>query len=66
MIRQISNYFSSSIEELRKVAWPTRSQAINSTMLVIGISVVVMLFISLLDFLFQHGYQYLSNFLTGV
>jgi len=65
MIRSISNYIRDSIEELRKVAWPTRSQAINSTLLVLGISIVMLVFITALDYLFSHGYDYLSNFLTA-
>ncbi|MBI4836185.1 MAG: preprotein translocase subunit SecE [Candidatus Abawacabacteria bacterium] len=66
MIRSIHNYVSSSVEELRKVAWPTRSQAINSTIVVLSISLVMLAFIALLDFLFSNGYKYLSDFLTGV
>lgn len=65
MFSRITNYVSGSIEELRKVAWPTRNQAISSTLIVLGISLVLMVFISILDFLFQNGYEYLSNFLTA-
>ena len=65
MFSRITNYVSGSIEELRKVAWPTRNQAISSTLIVLGISLVLMVFISILDFLFKNGYEYLSNFLTA-
>ena len=65
MIKRISNYISGSIEELRKVAWPTRNQAVRSTLLVLSISIVLLIFIGILDFAFQNGYDYLSQFLTG-
>lgn len=38
--------------ELSKVAWPSRPQAIRLTLIVLGVSVVVALFISGLDFVF--------------
>lgn len=65
MISSIRNYIQGSLEELRKVAWPTRHQAINSTALVLGISLAMLLVITLMDFLFSYGYDYLSNFLTA-
>lgn len=38
--------------ELRHVSWPTRSQTVNFTILVIVISILTGLFLGLLDFLF--------------
>jgi len=38
--------------ELSKVIWPTRSQAVKLTAIVIGVSIVVAIFIGVLDFLF--------------
>lgn len=38
--------------ELVKVAWPTKPQAIRLTLIVIGISVIVAIFLGALDFLF--------------
>ncbi len=45
-----SNYFRESLSELRKVSWPTRKVVITHTGLVILVSVVLMTFLSLLDF----------------
>ena len=36
--------------EMEKVSWPSRQEAIRLTLIVIGISVVVALFIGALDF----------------
>ncbi len=38
--------------ELREVNWPTRSQAINFTLLVIGFSILVAAVLGALDLLF--------------
>ena len=38
--------------ELSKVAWPSKPQAIRLTLIVIGVSVAVALFIGGVDFLF--------------
>lgn len=38
--------------ELKKVSWPSRSQAVRLTLIVIGASIVMAIFIGSLDFLF--------------
>ncbi len=38
--------------EVKKVNWPTRKQTVNYTLIVLGISVVVAIFLGGLDFLF--------------
>jgi len=49
---RITNYLRGSYQELRKVVWPTKKEAINHTLLVIGISLGVAIFLGALDFLF--------------
>jgi len=39
--------------ELLKVSWPTKSQIIHYTMVVIAISLAVAAFLGLLDFIFE-------------
>ena len=46
---QLTTYFKESVAELKKVSWPTREQTKNYTLLVIGLSVVVAIFFSVLD-----------------
>jgi len=43
--------------EMEKVSWPTRQQAVRLTLIVIGISVVVALFIGALDFTFTKAME---------
>jgi preprotein translocase subunit SecE len=52
MINNIITFFKEAKIELTKVNWLTRKQVINYTMLVIGISVAIALFLGGLDYLF--------------
>ena len=45
--------------ELRKVVWPTRQEATNLTMVVIGVSVAVGVFLGLVDFTFAQMFHLL-------
>jgi preprotein translocase subunit SecE len=45
-------YFGEVREELRRVTWPTRKQTLEQTLLVISASVVVGLYVGLLDYIF--------------
>ncbi|HTW96970.1 MAG TPA: preprotein translocase subunit SecE [Candidatus Methylomirabilis sp.] len=53
MPNKITNYIKSSIEEMKKVNWPTRKETYNYTILVIGISLAVAAFLGALDFIFS-------------
>ena len=58
---RIRRYFDEVWSELRKVSWPTREQVRNLTVLVFAISLVVGIYISVLDVIFQN----LIAFLVG-
>lgn len=47
---KIINYFSSSVEELKKVKWPTKNEVLNNTILVVVICIFMAVFLGLLDF----------------
>ncbi|MDD4996150.1 MAG: preprotein translocase subunit SecE [Patescibacteria group bacterium] len=51
MFQKFTNYIKNSIAELKKVSWPTKEQAINNTILVVGVSLGVAIFLGLIDFL---------------
>jgi len=51
MFKRFVNYIKDSSVELKKVSWPTKKQAVNSTALVVGVSLAVALFLGLIDFL---------------
>ncbi len=52
MVR-LTTYVREVIRELKKVTWPTYEQTQNKTLLVIGVSVAVGLYIGVLDFIFN-------------
>ena len=58
---RIRRYFDEVWSELRKVSWPTREQVRNLTVLVFAISLVVGIYISFWDIIFQN----LIAFLVG-
>ena len=49
----IRGFYRETIAELKKVSWPTRSEAIQLTRVVLIVIVTVGLFLGLLDFLFS-------------
>jgi preprotein translocase subunit SecE len=52
-VTRIRRYFDEVWSELRKVSWPTRVQVRNLTVLVFAISLVVGIYITILDTFFQ-------------
>ena len=50
---RLRRYFEEVWSELKKVAWPTRDQVRNLTVLVFAISIVVGVYITLLDTIFR-------------
>ena len=50
---RIRRYFDEVWSELRKVSWPTRVQVRNLTVLVFAISLVVGVYITVLDSVFS-------------
>jgi preprotein translocase subunit SecE len=55
MISRSRTYVTESWAELRKVAWPTRRQVLNLTLIVIVVSAVVGAYIAILDLLLLFG-----------
>jgi preprotein translocase subunit SecE len=51
------SYFAEVRDELKKVTWPSRTQTIQLTSIVIGVSLVVGLYISALDIIFSQIIQ---------
>ena len=48
----IRGFYRETVAELRKVSWPTRTEAINLTRVVTIVIVAMGLFLGVLDFLF--------------
>lgn len=47
---KIVEYFKSSFDELKKVKWPTRQEAVKHSILVVLICIFMAMFLGLLDF----------------
>jgi len=47
---KLVSYVRESREELKKVVWPTRRQATNHTLIVIGVSIFVAIFLGVVDY----------------
>ncbi len=55
----ISNYIKNSFEELTKVTWPTKNQAVKLTIIVLIFCLLVAIFLGAIDYIFNLGYNYL-------
>jgi preprotein translocase subunit SecE len=51
---RIKEYLKESYNELKKVNWPTKSETLNLTLIVIGFSLVISFFLGVLDILFSY------------
>jgi len=54
MFASIKRFFAESRQELRHVNWPTRREAIRLTMIVIGISLGLAVFLGGFDYFFSY------------
>jgi preprotein translocase subunit SecE len=52
-VSRLRRYLEEVWSELKKVAWPTRDQVRNLTVLVFAISIVIGVYITLLDTIFR-------------
>ncbi|HPA25313.1 MAG TPA: preprotein translocase subunit SecE [bacterium] len=48
-MNKLTQYFSESKTELKKVIWPTKKQTLNHTLLVIGFSLGMAIFLGAVD-----------------
>ena len=56
-MQHVRRYISSSIEELKRVVWPTRQQAISLTIIVLVFMAIVAAYLSGLDLIFRNALQ---------
>jgi preprotein translocase subunit SecE len=54
MITRFVNYIKETRQELHKVNWPNRAQTIQSTLLVIVISLGVAFFLGFFDYIYRY------------
>ena len=58
---RIRRYFDEVWSELRKVSWPTREHVRNLTVLVFAISLVIGVYVAVLDSIFQGIVAFLAG-----
>lgn len=59
MFNAITNYIKGSSEELSKVVWPTKQQAIKLTIIVLVFCVLSAILFGALDYLFNLLYEFI-------
>lgn len=62
----VLGYFQESFQELKKVTWPTRHQAIRLTLIVLGFCLFAAVFLGVLDLAFNQGYKTLVDYAAKV
>lgn len=51
---RVKSYIQESYSELKRVNWPTKDETIRMTLVVIGMSLIMAVFLGSLDFLFRY------------
>lgn len=49
MLNKLTSYLKGSYEELKKVEWPTRREALRATLVVLGVSLGLAVFLGAVD-----------------
>ena len=63
--KRISRWFREMRSELKKVVWPSKSQMVNNTLVVIACVIVVGIFIWVFDFVALQIVQGIINLVRG-
>jgi preprotein translocase subunit SecE len=64
-MNKVSNYFRDSYRELlEKVTWPSWTQLQQSTMIVLGATLVITAIVALMDFIAGGGLNLIYGFIT--
>lgn len=56
------NFFNNITDELKKVTWPTRQETIKLTSIVIIVSLIIGLYVGIIDVLLAKGLQFITQF----
>jgi preprotein translocase subunit SecE len=56
---RIRRYITETTGELRKVTWPTRREATNLTIIVLAVTVVVGMYLGIMDYFFSRFFALL-------
>jgi len=53
---------SKVIDELKKVSWPSRRETMRLTLVVVGVSLIIGLYIGIIDILLTKGLEFITKF----
>ena len=53
---------SKVIDELKKVSWPSRRETMRLTLVVVGVSLIIGLYIGITDILLTKGLEFITKF----
>jgi preprotein translocase subunit SecE len=56
------NFATDVVDELKKVTWPTRSETIRLTAIVIIVSLIIGLYVGIIDILLAKGLEFITKF----
>lgn len=56
------NIGSDIVDELKKVSWPSRKDTIRLTSIVIGVSLIIGLYVGIIDILLAKGLEIVTKF----
>jgi len=56
------NLATDVLDELKKVSWPSRAETIRLTSIVIAVSLIIGLYIGIIDILLAKGLEFLTKF----
>jgi len=56
------NIGSDIVDELKKVIWPTRSETIKLTIIVLAVSLIIGLYVGIIDILLAKGLEMMTKF----
>ncbi|OQY64710.1 preprotein translocase subunit SecE [Microgenomates bacterium UTCPR1] len=57
-----TNIGADVVDELKKVSWPTRAETVKLTAIVIGVSLIIGLYVGIIDVLLAKGLEYITKF----
>lgn len=56
------NFATDVVDELKKVTWPSRSETVRLTIIVIIVSLIIGLYVGIIDILLAKGLELITKF----
>lgn len=56
-MQKVKRYISGSLDELKRVIWPTRKQATTLTVVVLAFTALVAAYLAIFDYVFRLGLE---------